>query len=57
MLKCILHAKLTENSLPRLSGDVLASIETDKAEIELESFGAGVLRKILVCRHGMLNLN
>jgi pyruvate dehydrogenase E2 component (dihydrolipoamide acetyltransferase) len=28
-------------------GDVLASIETDKAEIELESFGAGVLRKIL----------
>jgi pyruvate dehydrogenase E2 component (dihydrolipoamide acetyltransferase) len=30
------------------SGDVLASIETDKAEIELESFGAGVLRKILV---------
>jgi len=29
-------------------GDVLASIETDKAEIELESFSAGVLRKILV---------
>lgn len=29
-------------------GDVLASIETDKAEIELESFAAGVLRKILV---------
>jgi pyruvate dehydrogenase E2 component (dihydrolipoamide acetyltransferase) len=29
-------------------GDALASIETDKAEIELESFGAGVLRKILV---------
>ncbi len=29
-------------------GDVLASIETDKAEIELESFGSGVLRKILV---------
>ena len=28
-------------------GDVLASIETDKAEIELEAFGAGVLRKIL----------
>jgi len=28
-------------------GDVLASIETDKAEIELESFGTGVLRKIL----------
>lgn len=29
------------------SGDVLASIETDKAEIELEAFGSGVLRKIL----------
>jgi pyruvate dehydrogenase E2 component (dihydrolipoamide acetyltransferase) len=29
-------------------GDVLASIETDKAEIELEAFGGGVLRKILV---------
>jgi pyruvate dehydrogenase E2 component (dihydrolipoamide acetyltransferase) len=28
-------------------GDVLASIETDKAEIELESFASGVLRKIL----------
>ena len=29
-------------------GDVLASIETDKAEIELEAFASGVLRKILV---------
>jgi pyruvate dehydrogenase E2 component (dihydrolipoamide acetyltransferase) len=29
-------------------GDVLASIETDKAEIELEAFGSGVLRRILV---------
>lgn len=28
-------------------GDVLASIETDKAEIELEAFGSGVLRKVL----------
>jgi len=28
-------------------GDVLASIETDKAEIELEAFGSGVLRKTL----------
>jgi len=28
-------------------GDVLASIETDKAEIELEAFGSGVLRKIM----------
>ncbi len=30
-----------------LGGDVLASIETDKAEIELEAFGSGVLRKVL----------
>lgn len=29
-------------------GDAIASIETDKAEIEMEAFGAGVLRKILV---------
>ncbi len=29
-------------------GDALASIETDKAEIELEAFGSGVLRKVLV---------
>ncbi len=28
-------------------GDVLASIETDKAEIELEAFGSGVVRKIM----------
>src|SRR5512136_454888 len=35
-------------------GDVLASIETDKAEIELESFGAGVLRKVLVAEGDMV---
>ena len=29
-------------------GDIIAEIETDKADIELESFGAGVLRKIVV---------
>ncbi len=33
-------------------GDVLASIETDKAEIVLEAFGSGVLRKILVGEGG-----
>jgi pyruvate dehydrogenase E2 component (dihydrolipoamide acetyltransferase) len=33
---------------PVSGGDVIAEIETDKADIELESFGAGVLRKILV---------
>jgi pyruvate dehydrogenase E2 component (dihydrolipoamide acetyltransferase) len=35
-------------------GDVLASIETDKAEIELESFGAGVLRKVLIAEGDMV---
>ena len=29
-------------------GDIVAEIETDKADIELEAFGAGVLRKVLV---------
>ncbi len=29
-------------------GDILAEVETDKADIEMEAFGAGVLRKILV---------
>ncbi|PYN64318.1 MAG: dihydrolipoamide acyltransferase [Candidatus Rokuibacteriota bacterium] len=29
-------------------GDILAEIETDKADVEMEAFGAGVLRKILV---------
>src|SRR5918999_2024470 len=29
-------------------GDILAEGETDKADVEMEAFGAGVLRKILV---------
>jgi pyruvate dehydrogenase E2 component (dihydrolipoamide acetyltransferase) len=29
-------------------GDIIAEIETDKADIELEAFGSGVLRKLLV---------
>jgi pyruvate dehydrogenase E2 component (dihydrolipoamide acetyltransferase) len=29
-------------------GDIIAEIETDKADIELEAFGGGVLRKVLV---------
>lgn len=29
-------------------GDVIAEIETDKADVEMEAFGAGVLRRILV---------
>jgi pyruvate dehydrogenase E2 component (dihydrolipoamide acetyltransferase) len=30
------------------AGDIVAEIETDKADVEMEAFGAGVLRKILV---------
>lgn len=29
-------------------GDILAEVQTDKADIEMEAFGSGVLRKILV---------
>jgi len=29
-------------------GDILAEIETDKANVEIEAFGSGVLRKIIV---------
>ena len=29
-------------------GDVLAEVETDKADVEMEAFGAGVLRKVLL---------
>jgi pyruvate dehydrogenase E2 component (dihydrolipoamide acetyltransferase) len=29
-------------------GDILAEVETDKADVEMEAFGGGVLRKILV---------
>ncbi|MBI2205895.1 MAG: 2-oxo acid dehydrogenase subunit E2 [Candidatus Rokubacteria bacterium] len=30
------------------AGDIVAEVETDKADVEMEAFGAGVLRKILV---------
>jgi pyruvate dehydrogenase E2 component (dihydrolipoamide acetyltransferase) len=30
------------------SGDILAEVETDKADVEMEAFGSGVLRKIIV---------
>jgi pyruvate dehydrogenase E2 component (dihydrolipoamide acetyltransferase) len=33
---------------PVRGGDILAEIETDKADVEMEAFGAGVLRKIVV---------
>ena len=31
-------------------GDILAEVETDKADVEMEAFGGGVLRKILVAQ-------
>ena len=33
---------------PVKGGDVIAEIETDKANVEVEAYGSGVLRKILV---------
>src|SRR4051812_8026978 len=33
---------------PDKVGDVLAEIETDKANMEMEALGSGILRKILV---------
>ena len=35
-------------------GDVIAEIETDKANVEIEAFGAGVLRKIVVGEGGQV---
>jgi pyruvate dehydrogenase E2 component (dihydrolipoyllysine-residue acetyltransferase) len=35
-------------------GDVLAEIETDKANVEIEAFGSGVLRKIVVAPGGQV---
>ena len=39
---------------PVKGGDVIAEIETDKANVELEAFGAGVLRKIVVGEGGQV---
>src|SRR5690242_9587008 len=36
------------------SGDILAEVETDKADVEMEAFGAGVLRKVLVPAGGVV---
>ena len=33
---------------PVSGGEIIAEIETDKADIEMESFGSGVLRKIII---------
>ncbi len=35
-------------------GDVIAEIETDKANVEIEAFGSGVLRKIVVDEGGQV---
>jgi pyruvate dehydrogenase E2 component (dihydrolipoamide acetyltransferase) len=35
-------------------GDILAEIETDKANVEIEAFGSGVLRKIVVSPGGQV---
>ena len=35
-------------------GDVIAEIETDKANVEIEAFGAGVLRKVIVDEGGQV---
>ena len=35
-------------------GDVLAEIETDKANVEIEAFGSGVLRRIMVTPGGQV---
>jgi len=35
-------------------GDVVAEIETDKANVEIEAFGSGVLRKIIVAPGGQV---
>src|SRR5688572_32879102 len=33
---------------PIQSGDILAEVETDKADVEMQALGKGILRKILV---------
>jgi pyruvate dehydrogenase E2 component (dihydrolipoamide acetyltransferase) len=38
---------LKQEGDPIQSGDILAEVETDKADVEMEAFGSGVLRKIL----------
>jgi pyruvate dehydrogenase E2 component (dihydrolipoamide acetyltransferase) len=35
-------------------GDVIAEIETDKANVEIEAFGSGVLRKVIVDEGGQV---
>ena len=35
-------------------GDVLVEVETDKANVEVEAFGSGVLRKIVIAEGGQV---
>jgi pyruvate dehydrogenase E2 component (dihydrolipoamide acetyltransferase) len=37
---------------PVKGGDLLVEVETDKANVEIEAFGAGILRKIVVAEGG-----
>jgi pyruvate dehydrogenase E2 component (dihydrolipoamide acetyltransferase) len=39
---------------PVKGGDIIVEIETDKANVEIEAFGAGVLRKIVVGEGGQV---
>ena len=39
---------LKKEGEPVKGGDVIAEIETDKANVEIEAFGSGVLRKIII---------
>src|SRR4029453_6167150 len=39
---------------PIKGGDVIAEIETDKANVEIEAFGSGVLRKVIVDEGGQV---
>ena len=39
---------------PVKGGDIVAEIETDKANVEIKAFGAGVLRKIVVGEGGQV---
>src|SRR5260370_10015598 len=39
---------------PVKGGDVIDEVETDKANVEIEAFGSGVLRKILVGEGGQV---
>jgi pyruvate dehydrogenase E2 component (dihydrolipoamide acetyltransferase) len=39
---------------PVKGGDVIAEIETDKANVEIEAFGSGVLRKVVVAEGGQV---